>query len=1041
MLISIRSQLALIIGSLILLAIVSTMALSLSLIAKDYEEKMHHNNFYMAENLAANISQFMQNAYNISQLAENPQLSTMSTMRQQDLLTGNVKRYPFFQFLSITNLDGNQTFRSSGPLISRADRWWFKKFMSERDPFISKAFYSVFTDFPITTIIHGIYANGNLIGILKADMEIKELQQMIESYNSGEGSYAYILDGEGGVIAHPDRQQVIELYNYKTMKRKVLLKDATGKMLIDGQNNEITEEISFEVPSSLKSIIDKVMDGQIGIDEYTDFAGDEYICAYRAILLPGKSKPWSLIVVQKKSAVMAFMNDVTVKTTFVGCLVLTLAALLTVWFSRKLTNPLVEIVEATNKIKTGNLSVQLALKSGNEIGILAANFNQMVCELQQYRENLENLVEVRTVQLDAANQEMLAMNEELLAVNDELTNTNEILEDTNLRLQDEIQIRCQTEDHLLLRERQYRAITGLLTQSAKEKKTETIFETILHNAVQLLGGEVGYIGLFSNDGNSFYIHHGVRIDPARIMQPESGTAGMKGHVYATGELCYVENYQEYSQRIQDKHHCNLSTVIMVPLKQAELVNGILAVGWVKAIRKVSREDLEGLRQFGDLASVALESDTAQKQIREMAFHDALTGLPNRASLNLFLTAELEQARAGKTTGTILFVDMDDLKSVNDNFGHSYGDKIIVSAGRQISAVAGSHAFVSRIGGDEFVIIVPKINKRESAAQIAAIIVKNLCTEYEIGLEKLHMSASIGVAIYPDDGDMPEDILKKVDTAMYVAKNSGRNCWRFYEPVMLQEAYQKVVLTNGLRHGLERGEFFLNYQPQFNTGGTAIVGFEALLRWKSSDHGFVSPACFIPLAEQSGLILSIGQWVLQTACQFALRLADTGNEHIRVAVNISPRQLIADDFVTMVSTIIESTGIQPNQIELEITEGVLIESVEDSICKLGQLRDLGIILSLDDFGTGYSSLTYLKSLPVDIVKIDKSFIDNIATDDTQSKVVGSIINLGHSLGLTIVGEGVETSEQLHLLTELGCDHVQGYIFSKPLAAEDAMRMLT
>ena len=303
-----------------------------------------------------------------------------------------------------------------------------------------------------------------------------------------------------------------------------------------------------------------------------------------------------------------------------------------------------------------------------------------------------------------------------------------------------------------------------------------------------------------------------------------------------------------------------------------------------------------------------------------------------------------------------------------------------------------------------------------------------------------MLASIGVAVYPDDGDSAEDILKKADSAMYAAKKAGRNCWRFYEPIFLEEAYEKMMLTNGLRHALALGELSVNYQPQLTVDRNKVIGFEALLRWNSFEHGCVSLVRFIPLAEESGLIVPIGQWVLQEACQFARRLADMGKGTIRVAVNISPRQLITDDFVDIVRRNIVDAEIAPEQLEIEITESVLIESMEDSICKLSQLRDIGLMISLDDFGTGYSSLTYLRSLPVGVLKIDKSFIDNIISDEIQLQLVASIINLAHALRLSIVAEGVETEGQLKLLAQCGCDCIQGYIFSPPIPEEEAIKFL-
>lgn len=1030
---SIRHQLTLMICTLIVFALTTALLVSYYLVATDYEEKMQQNNSAMAESLGANIAQFMQNAYNVNEIvARDLDLEKFDAKRQEQLLIDTASKYPFFQLFEVLDLSGDQIAQSSGSASNRAERWWFKKFMAEKNPYITKTYYSIVSESPITTIVHGIYTSGKLQGLLMADIETSKLQQMVARYNSGAGSYAYLLDGEGVVIAHPDRKQVAELYNYKTLKKTILMRDSNGKLLKDKNNNELTEEVDFPVAPSLQTIIAQVMSGKTGVGEYTDLNGDKNICAYRIIWLPGRSDPWSLIVVQKKSVALAFMYDVTSKNIFGGIFVLLLSALLTFWFARRITNPLIEIVNVTNKIKDGDLTVRLDVTSSNEIGILAVNFNKMVSEIQEHREGLENLVEARTEELGAANQELTAMNEEMAAM-------NETLEDTNQRLENENQVRRQVEENLLLRERQYRAATSLLTRPVDE--IEGLLESILRDALQLVKAPDGYIGLYGDQGKTFFSHHviGNGIHESWSLEPRLVVTVMQEYVYRTGEIFTVDDYQQYPGRMTDRRLDRLTSIIMLPLKQEGQVQGMLCANWSDIVHPISTEDIEVLRQFCDLASVALERTNAQKEIRKMAFYDTLTGLPNRTSFNLHLEEEMKKAHGGEAAGVILFIDIDDLKSVNDNFGHSFGDSVIITAGQHIVGAAGDRAFVAHSGGDEFIIMLPGQYGRDEVAHIADQILAALCQEYEVSVQRLHMSASIGVVIYPTDGDSAEDILKKADSAMYAAKKAGRNCWRFYEPIFLQEAYEKMMLTNGLRRGLERGELSLHYQPQLTVEG-AVVGFEALLRWKSSEHGYVSPVRFIPLAEESGLIVPIGQWVLEEACRFARRLADMGKSAIHVAVNVSPRQLLTEDFVDSVRRTIVEGKIKPEQIEIEITESVLIESMEESINKLRQLRDLGVIISLDDFGTGYSSLTYLRSLPVGILKIDKSFIDTILDDDLQLQFVDTIIKLGHSLGLTIVAEGVETEGQLKQLSQCGCDRIQGYIFSPGLPEEEAIKFL-
>ena len=437
---------------------------------------------------------------------------------------------------------------------------------------------------------------------------------------------------------------------------------------------------------------------------------------------------------------------------------------------------------------------------------------------------------------------------------------------------------------------------------------------------------------------------------------------------------------------------------------------------------------------------AMEEALCQKtkEVWGMAYIDSLTGLSNRAYLNEKLKEELEKARRGESAGIVLFVDLDDLKTINDTLGHTYGDGIIVEAGKRIVEEAGKDAFVGRISGDEFLAILPGQKDRQEIGRIADRIIGVLCQETAVFGEVFHLSASAGVAVYPDDGDNAEEIFKNADNAMYAAKNAGKNCWRFYDSRMQEEAYEKMLLTNSLCHAIERKELLVHYQPQVAVVGGTTVGFEALLRWNSQEHGFISPMRFIPLAEHSGLIQPIGNWVLREACQFARRLADEGRENIYVSVNISPHQLCEDGFVCSVCSALKSAGIAPRQLELEITENALIASINESICRLSELRAMGVRLALDDFGTGYSSLTYLQRLPVTTLKIDKSFVDMILTEGNQKAIIRNIVEMAHTMEMSVVAEGVETKEQIDYLAQCHCDILQGYIISRPVPDNEAIK---
>ena len=591
--------------------------------------------------------------------------------------------------------------------------------------------------------------------------------------------------------------------------------------------------------------------------------------------------------------------------------------------------------------------------------------------------------------------------------------------------------------------RQNLLLQGLAETTAvlmDELDLDAVLQNILAKAMDLAKIPHGFILMINeNDVHNVFFKAGQGRYADRVSTHQIWRGGVFGEVLRTGQLVLVEDYQNWPFRDPDSAKSGVTMSMHAPLKVDGKIIGIIGLTAFGESVIISPEKLDAFKQFASIASIAVKNALYHEEFRNLAYHDTLTGLPNRASLNLRLSSELEKSLQNNHCGTLFFIDLDDLKIVNDTFGHSFGDNVITAASRHILETVGNEAFVSRIGGDEFVVILPGETNKNAVAAVADKLVNALSKEHEISGQSIHMSASIGVTLYPEDGKTPNDILKNADSAMYAAKNAGRNCWRFYQSSLSLETYERMVLTNSLRRALERNEFYLQYQPKIKADDLNIVGFEALLRWNSPDHGLVPPTRFIPYAEQSGLIESIGYWVLSEACRFARRLADNHMENIRVAVNISPRQLAADDFVERVGECVATAGIKTSQIEIEVTENVLIESMDDSIKKLELLQKKGIHIALDDFGTGYSSLTYLMRLPVGTLKIDKSFIDRILVDEYQSRFVGFIVDMAHTLGLTVVAEGVETQEQLSHLSNAGCDCIQGYVFSRPVAEQDALEL--
>src|SRR6202050_101528 len=428
------------------------------------------------------------------------------------------------------------------------------------------------------------------------------------------------------------------------------------------------------------------------------------------------------------------------------------------------------------------------------------------------------------------------------------------------------------------------------------------------------------------------------------------------------------------------------------------------------------------------------------EMSHQAQHDSLTDLPNRILFNDRLTQAISLVeRQGKQLA-LMFVDLDHFKKINDSLGHGVGDKLLTSVAKRLVSCVRRTDTVSRLGGDEFVILLSQVEREEDAAYTARKILRALALPHVIEGKSLDVSVSVGVSTYPTDGPDAESLIHKADTAMYEAKQHGRNNYQFFRPEMQTGLAERQLLERDLRCALGRNEFLLLYQPKFNLQTGEITGVEALIRWVHPQRGMISPAQFVPLAEECGLILSIGRWVLLEACKQARAWSDAGLGIVPVAVNVSAAEFGDKDFLSGVRATLIATGVAPPNLELELTETVLMNDAESAVKTLRALKSIGVQLAIDDFGTGFSSFTYLQRFPVDALKLDRSFVQEITEDHTDATILSAMINIGNSLKQRVIAEGIETRAQLKFLQRHECGEGQGYYFSRPVVAEQAGKLL-
>jgi diguanylate cyclase (GGDEF)-like protein/PAS domain S-box-containing protein len=471
--------------------------------------------------------------------------------------------------------------------------------------------------------------------------------------------------------------------------------------------------------------------------------------------------------------------------------------------------------------------------------------------------------------------------------------------------------------------------------------------------------------------------------------------------------------------------------------------GVLGV-YCDGPRRFEEDDAVFLDGIANILATAVERQEARNRLTYLAQYDSLTNLPNRHRLGACLEEAIAEAARNKRRAAVMFIDLDRFKSVNDMLGHGVGDQLLVQAAARLAACARRGDVVARLGGDEFAVVAPQLEAHhdldQDAAQVAGRIIEALSQPFHLQGQQLFVSASIGIASYPQDGANAEQLLKSADTAMYGAKNNGRNNFQFYSAALHENAAQRMQLESQLRQALERGEFLLHYQPKLDLASGGISGFEALLRWNHPQRGLVPPLEFISILEDTGLIIPAGEWVIGEVCRQIRSWEAAGLPPPPVAINLSARQLQQADLDAAIERIVVDAGVDPTLLEFELTESMLMANPEAAVAILTRIKALGMRLSVDDFGTGYSSLAYLKRFPLDALKIDRTFVRDLPDDPDDAAITKAVIRLAHSLNLKVVAEGVENIAQLRELERYDCDEIQGYYIGKPLPAADCAAFL-
>lgn len=664
-----------------------------------------------------------------------------------------------------------------------------------------------------------------------------------------------------------------------------------------------------------------------------------------------------------------------------------ISIILSYYISKNLSLPIRKLIMATKQFIEGKRNIRVLEKNSIvEMEQLSTAFNQMSETIDNHEKILVSEIHKATKDLS----EKVAILEVLGSI------SNSVLEDDIQSIE----------------------IIKMTLESIKKYIQANLISLAIRN-------KKGVLEIFELDNQN-------SISPFELGQKdESLHAAINGKEIIIRNHLHTQVLSHYEEILIQK---GMQSLLILPVIAKKRVIGTLNIA-SSIPDYFSEEIIDKLSNFTNQIALALDRIAAYESLQESAYHDFLTGLPNYRLFKIRITETLERAEQQKNKmAAILYIDLDRFKMVNDTFGHATGDSLLKRIGELLTSCISSEDTVSRFGGDEFSILLPNIQNQMEAISIAETILNKLEKPIFIKGYEVTISPSIGISFYPEDGVDADTLIKHADRAMYRVKKSGKKNYAVYTQQKDDHSVGNLILENDLRKGLERNEFVVYFQPKVHIQSETVCGAEALVRWIHPERGLISPGEFIPLAEETGLIISIGEFVLREAAKQCVLWQTTRDASIPISVNLSTRQFLQPTLIGNIEKIIQETGINPELLELEITESMSMD-IERSLGILQDLKKLGVQISVDDFGTGYSSLNYLRQLPIDRVKIDKSFINDMTIDETDEAIVATIINMGHNLKLSVIAEGVETEEQLKYLQKYDCDEIQGYYYSKPIPAKD------